>query len=145
MERAASDVLTRQSAGLDHYPEMQAMVRRHLEETGAQIERLNDCLETLGESGPTAAAGNILSDALDASAQSDILRSTFASYALENYEIATYQSLLDLAQLAGRREIEPYLKASLAEEEAFAKWIGHNIARLTRDYVSQMERREPSG
>jgi ferritin-like metal-binding protein YciE len=146
MEREMRGVLERQLARFDDYPEMQAMIRRHLDETESQIERLADCLETVGESLSGARrSGSIPREATGMMAQNEVLASTFAGYALENYEIATYQSLLELAQLAGKRQIEPYLRASMAEEEAFAQWIGQNIARLTRDYVNQMERKGEAG
>jgi ferritin-like metal-binding protein YciE len=147
MESQALELLERQAGRLEEFPEVQAVIQRHVEETKAQLERLEECLKVLGEDSSTikdtalSALGNIMALS-NTVADDEILKNTFANYSFEHYEIAAYESLLELTKLADERELEPYLKASLAEEEAMARWIGNSIARVTRDYVNQIERKD---
>ena len=49
MEIQARELMERQSERLGDYPEVQAKVREHLEETQGQLQRLEQCLEGCGE------------------------------------------------------------------------------------------------
>ena len=78
-------------------------------------------------------------------ADGELLDETFADYALENYEIAAYKSLLTLCEVAVQRSIAPLLQETLKEEEAMARWLKDNLSRLTRDYVVECERKGGNG
>jgi ferritin-like metal-binding protein YciE len=71
-----------------------------------------------------------------------ILKNSFASYSFEHYEIAAYESLLELAELAGAREIMPLLEESLQEERAMAEWLGSSVRQVTRQYIQRRERKD---
>jgi hypothetical protein len=43
------ELMERQSERLDEYPEVKAKVAAHLQETNEQLERLEQCLDALGE------------------------------------------------------------------------------------------------
>src|SRR3954466_13344404 len=49
MEVQARELMERQSERLGEYPEVQAKVKQHLEETRQHLKRLDQCLEACGE------------------------------------------------------------------------------------------------
>jgi ferritin-like metal-binding protein YciE len=64
-----------------------------------------------------------------------VIKNTFANYAFEHYEIATYRSLLAMADAAGDASAPTALRESLAEEERMAQWIADHLDETTRTYV----------
>ena len=145
METESVALLEQRAAFLEHYPEVQAQIQRHLAETERQLERLEKCLDALGgevsglPNGASAALSRVTT--VSNSDEDAILKDSFADYALEHYEIATYKSLLTLCEMATQRSILPLLQDSLSEEKAMARWLKENIPRLTKDYVEDRERK----
>jgi ferritin-like metal-binding protein YciE len=146
MESQALELLERQASRLEEYPEVQEQVQHHLAQTGRQLDRLEQCLDALGEDaavvkdGALATLGDLMA-ASNAMAEDEILKNTFASYSFEHYEIAAYRSLLTLCEIATQRSIVPLLQQSLEEEEAMAKWLKDNLSRVTKDFVMKLERK----
>jgi ferritin-like metal-binding protein YciE len=68
----------------------------------------------------------------------EVLKNTFASSALEHYEIATYKSLLAMADAAGVA-VQELLQQSLREEERMAEWVDNNVQSLTIEYLRKSE------
>lgn len=147
VESQAIELLERQASALDDYPEVQARVQEHLGETERQMERLEQALEMLDEDTSAikdtalSALGNFMAIA-NTMAEDAILKNSFASYSFEHYEIAAYESLLELAELAGAREIMPLLEESLREEKAMAEWLGSGVRPVTRQYIQRRERKD---
>jgi ferritin-like metal-binding protein YciE len=145
METQARELMERQSERLTDYPEVRSQMQMHLRETEGQLQRLEECLSSLGESTSTmkdtaqSFMGNML--ALGHSMAGDeILKNTFANNAFENFEIAAYKSLLTLCGAAGADGARSLLEQSLKEEEAMASWIDHNIGKVTLAYLNREER-----
>lgn len=142
MESQALERLERRATRLERFPELQAQIQHHLGETERQLERIEDCLDALGEEAPGSHTGSTAAapvrQALPGS--EELLDEAYADYALETYEIVAYKSLLTLCEVAVQRSIAPLLQESLKEEEAMARWVKDNISRLTRDYVVECER-----
>lgn len=147
VESQAIELLERQASALDDYPEVQARVQEHLGETERQMERLEQALEMLDEDTSAikdtalSALGNFMAIA-NTMAEDAILKNSFASYSFEHYEIAAYESLLELAEMAGAREIMPLLEESLREEKAMAEWLGSGVRPVTRQYIQRRERKD---
>lgn len=147
VESQAIELLERQASALDDYPDVQARVQEHLGETERQMERLEQALEMLNEDTSAikdtalSALGNFMAIA-NTLADDAILKNSFASYSFEHYEIAAYESLLELAEMAGAREIMPLLKESLREERAMAEWLGNGVREVTRQYIQRRERKK---
>ncbi len=146
MEVQARELMERQSERLDDFPNVRARVREHLDETNAQIRRIEGCLNALGESPSTLkdtalSFGANLAAMGHAVAADEILKNTFANEAFEHYEIAAYKALLTLAEAAGVPSASADLQQSLTEEERMAQWIDSNIRDITLSYIAQEERR----
>lgn len=150
VETEAIQLLSRQVERLESYPEMEAALRQHITESEAQRDRLDDLLEQLGSSNSTikdmvtglmanmAALGH-------AAAADEVIKNSLANYAFEHFEIATYKSLLTLADIAGHAAAPAALRQSLAEEERMAQWCADHLEATTRRYVELRIRGEKAG
>ncbi|WP_159716202.1 ferritin-like domain-containing protein [Geminicoccus flavidas] len=140
LENQALSIMNRQLDRLEKYPEVAQRLRSHVEETNGQIGRLQQILESLNEShstmkdlgasfmGNMAALGHTV-------AGDEILKNSFANFAFENYEIAAYKSLIEIAQRGGFQNAIPLLEASLKEEQAMAAWMDQNLSAVTDRYL----------
>ena len=140
VERQALALIDRQLDRLVRYPEIAERLRAHRIETEAQLRRLEEILGALGATHSSwrdaamSLMGNIaaLSNSL---AGDEVLKNHILNHAFENFEIATYTSLIALAEAGDFATAVPLLKASLSEEEAMARWVRESLAELTVKYV----------
>jgi ferritin-like metal-binding protein YciE len=140
LENQAVQLLSRQVERLENYPQMEQRMRQHIDETRRQEARLAEILRALGTS-PSAVKdvglsimGN-LAAMVHAPAKDEVIKNTFANYAFEHYEIATYRSLLAMADAAGDASAPTALRESLSEEERMAQWIADHVDETTRTYM----------
>ena len=144
MESQAREILERQLERMEQYPELRTKLREHLRETKDQLKRLDKCLEDL-DSGPSTikdtmmAFGSNIAAMGHAMAGDEVLKTTFASNALENYEIAAYKSLIAMAEKSGIR-MKTILQESLREEERMADWLTKNVEKITSEYIRKEEK-----
>ena len=69
----------------------------------------------------------------------EILKNSFANFAFENYEIATYSALLVLADAGQLHQAKTALQQSRSEEEAMAAWLKDNLPAITRQFAGLRE------
>ena len=145
METQARELIERQSERLTDYPDVKARVQVHLRETQGQLDRLEQCLSSLGETTSSikdtaqSFMGNLMAMG-HSMAGDEILKNTFANNAFEHFEIAAYKSLLTLCGPAGASNARGLLEQSLKEEEEMASWVDQNIGKVTMDYLNKEER-----
>jgi len=150
IENQAIELMERQVGRLESYPEVEARIRQHIEETREQAKRLEQLLADLGTSSSAmkdafmSAVGNMMAF-MHAPAPDEIVKNTLANFAFENYEIASYRALLVMAELAGHTAAIAPLKQSLAEEQAMADWIAENMAGAIRKFFTRSEAGETAG
>jgi ferritin-like metal-binding protein YciE len=140
MENQAVEILEKQASRLEHYPELRARVRSHLEESHRQAERVERCLHQLGTdtSALKTAVGKMVATAQQLSglfASDEVLKSGIADYAFEHYEIASYKTLIAAAGEAGEHDVARTLEENLREEEAMAAWLAQHLPEITRQYL----------
>lgn len=140
LEKQALSIMEPQVARLEHYPEIAERLREHIEETHGQIARLDEILDGFEEArsglkdvalsfaGSMGAIGHSL-------AGDEILKNSFANYAFENFEIASYTSLIAMAENAGFAATVAPLQMTLREEEFMADWMLRGLPDITRRYV----------
>jgi len=140
LEKQALSIMEPQVARIENYPEVADMLRNHIEETNGQIARLDEIMDRLDVSasgikdtalsmvGGMAALGHSM-------AGDEILKNSFANYAFENFEIASYKSLMILAEEGGFRDALPLLQQTLTEEQRMAEWIDQSLPMITRRYA----------
>jgi ferritin-like metal-binding protein YciE len=140
LENQAVQLLSRQVERLENYPEMEQRMREHIEESRRQAARLEEILRACGSSPSTmkdvglSIMGNLAAMA-HAPMQDEVIKNTFANFAFEHYEIASYRSLLVMADAAGDRTAPTALRESLGEEERMAQWIADHLDSTTRKYM----------
>jgi ferritin-like metal-binding protein YciE len=142
LEKEAVQLMERQIERLQHYPEMEQLLRTHLQETQGQIERLQEILHSFGEDRSllkdvaTQFMGNMAAVA-HVPMQDEILKNTFANHAFENFEIAAYKSLITVAEAAGHSSHVGALQQNLREEEKTARAIYDQIETITAKYLQR--------
>jgi ferritin-like metal-binding protein YciE len=142
MENQAIEILEKQATRLEHYPELRAKVRSHLEETHRHAERVERCLHQLGTdtSAVKTALGKMVGTAQQLSglfASDEVLKSGIADYAFEHYEIASYKTLIAAAAEAGEDQVGTILEQNLREEEEMAAWLAWHLPEVTRQYLQR--------
>ncbi|GGB21905.1 YciE/YciF family protein [Sphingomonas metalli] len=140
VEKQALSIMTPQISRIEHYPEVADRLRLHVDETNSQIARLDEIL-----AGFDTSASALKDTALSMTggmaaithsvAGDEIVKNSFANYAFEHFEIASYKSLIVLAEDGGFAQAAPLLKQSLDEEVSMARWIDESLPLVTRRYV----------
>jgi len=140
LEMEALQIMERQVERLQRYPETEAALRRHIQETHGQRDRLEQALSSLSES-PSGAKESVLgmmgnlAAVAHAPAQDEVLKNVFANRAFENYEIAAYMSLLAIAEAAGQSGHLTGFEQSLKEEQTMAQTIADLVKPTTLRYL----------
>ncbi len=140
LEMMALQIMERQVERLQHYPEMEAALRRHIGETHGQRDRLEEALTSLDASPSTVKegflgfVGNMMALG-HTPAQDEILKNSFANQAFENFEIAAYTSLLAIADAAGQSGHLAGFQQSLREEQGMAQKVADLVRPTTKRYL----------
>lgn len=141
VEHQALALMDRQIQHLSNYPEVEQRLREHRVETEQQIKRLDEILDGLGESrsvikdaaltvsGNLAALGHMV-------AADEILKNSFANFAFENFEAASYKALITIAEQGSYGSAIPLLNQTLSEELAMAQFCDEALPGITRKYLS---------
>jgi len=142
VEQQALALMNTQVSHLAHYPEVEARLRSHIQETHGQIARVDEMLDRLGEShsavkdvtmsvsGTLAALGHTF-------AADEIIKNSFANYAFENFEAASYTGLITMAEAGGFTDAIAGLKQSLGEERAMAEFVIDNLPAITHRFLER--------
>ena len=138
MENQAIEILEKQANRLEHYPELRAKVRSHLDESHRQAERVERCLHQLGTdtSGLKTALGKIVGTAQQLSglfASDEVLKSGIADYAFEHYEIASYKMLIAAAGRGRRGKWRAFCRRICAKRR---RWLRGSRSICRRSRVS---------
>ena len=142
VENQAVELLGRQIERLENYPEMAARMRQHVAESQAQAQRLEELLSALGTSHSSVKdtmmsfMGNMAALA-HAPASDEVVKNTFANCAFEHFEIASYKSLITVAEAIGQSGAISALTTSLKEEQDMAAWIDSHIGPTTLRYIER--------
>jgi len=142
LEAQAIQLCQRQVERLENYPELRERLREHLEETRRQQQRIEQILQTLGTSHSklkdigTAIMGNIAAIG-NAVMQDEVMKNTFAHYAFEHFEIASYRALIEMAEAAGDTSAQRLLEQTLNEEIRMAEFIDQHLPQIVRRYMQR--------
>jgi len=144
VEEQAVSLLSRQVERLENYPEMEARMRQHIEESKMQSQRLEELLSTLGTSHSSlkdlglSFMGNMAALAHTV-APDEVIKNSFANYAFEHFEIASYKSLLTVAEAVGHGSAKTALQQSLDEELDMARWLDEHLADTIMRYLGRSQ------
>ena len=141
VEQQALALMDRQIEHLANYPEVEARLRSHRAETEQQIVRLDEILDAMGESHSAikdavlSVSGN-LAAITHTFAPDEILKNSFANFAFENFEAASYKSLITIAETGSFAAAIPHLQQTLREELAMAQFCDEVLPDVTRKFLS---------
>ncbi len=140
LEKQVIAVLEAQLKMLSDYPDLHARVTQHIVETREQARRLEAGLEACGSSSSMfkAALMSVMGlgqSSVQGFSDDGLLKAVVADMMTEHLEIATYRTLLVLADMAGKPDLRPRLEQSLREEEAMSEWFDQNLEAITRRFV----------
>jgi ferritin-like metal-binding protein YciE len=132
MEHEIVQVLEGQVKDTEKYPQVQAGIQRHLEETRTHEQRMADRLKAYNEkpSGVKSIGSNIIGSLIGAAAggrtdkMSKIARD---DYMTEHMEIAAYELLITTAELFGDNETIFAAQANLRDELRMANWLEQHL------------------
>jgi ferritin-like metal-binding protein YciE len=149
LEHQALALMDRQVEHLARYADVEQQLRMHRGETERQIDRLETILEELGEN-PSALKDAALSFTGNLAAMGhmfapdEILKNSFANFAFESFEIASYQALIVMAEEGGFDAALPLLNETLREEQAMQQWIAKTLPVVVRKYIALRSEGEPA-
>jgi ferritin-like metal-binding protein YciE len=144
LEKQATQLIERQLERIESYPEVERLLRTHLHETEQQIGRIDELLHSFGEDRSlikdiaTQISGNMAA-IMHAVMPDEILKNHFANHAFENFEIASYESLIAMAEATGHSQHVTALRTSLGEEEKTARTLREMTPQLTLKYLQLHE------
>jgi ferritin-like metal-binding protein YciE len=140
LESQAETLIDRQLERLTNYPQISEQLRRHRAETEQQKVRLETILAEYDASTSTikeaamSFMGNMAA-ITHSMADDEVLKNTFANLAFENFEIASYKSLISMARMIGDQSAISSLQQTLQEEQRMATWIDGNVEQVTERYL----------
>ena len=142
LEGQALSTMENVHSRLEHYPELKAGVGQHIEETRRQQQMVEQCLSRFGESpsGLKEAAMKLMGNLqamMHASTSDEVLKNAFALYAFEHFEIASYKSLIAMAEECGEAEVASTCRQILQQEEATGEKLRAMIQPITRAYMQR--------
>jgi ferritin-like metal-binding protein YciE len=140
LEKQAVAVLESQLDRMHDYPDLHARISAHALESREQSRRLETSLDVCGASHSVAkdvlmTVMGVGQSSAQGFADDAVIKAVLADIMFEHLEIASYRSLIEVAQMAGKSELVPRLEESLREEEAMATWLDEHLKAITRRYV----------
>lgn len=144
MEKAAEQILSRQQERVESYPDVHAKVKEHLEVTRQQATRLENLIKS--HNGSTSGVKDMVSKIMgnvqaivNAGAGDEIVKSGIGDFMFEQFEIASYRSLIQAAEQVGDDEVKRVCEQNLEEEVEMASWLEKNLPVVTADFLQRQE------
>ena len=149
LEQSLVQVLERHVTDAKDYPQMQARLQQHLDETRRHAELVKSCIERLGSDTSTIKSGmaqimGAMQGMSTRAAKDELIKNALADYSAEHFEIASYTSLIAAAQALGDQETAQICQQILRDEEAMQTWLVQQIPLITRELL-QGQAREHGG
>jgi ferritin-like metal-binding protein YciE len=143
MENALIQILEHQVKDAKDYPQVQAKLQQHLEQTRRHAELVKGCVENLGGHTSTLKTGMATlfgqMQALSTGAAKDeLVKNALADYAAENFEVASYTAIIGAAQDLGNQQTAQVCQQIRQEDEEMARWIQQNLPTLVQQTLQQV-------
>lgn len=138
MEEALIPNLENHAKDAEGHPELQARIRRHIDETRRHAELVRGCIERLGQKPSTAkvVVGKAIGGMAGLSTgafHDELVKDLLADFAVENLEIASYEALIVAARAIGDEATVDTCRQILADEHAMARVIENNLPGVVRE------------
>lgn len=142
MEQSQLKMLKRFVDDYEEFPDIQAKLREHYEQTERQAEDIKTCIEGLDGKVSTAksAMGNIMGtmQGIGTSVYKDeVVKDMIMLHAGEHFEHASYLALAAGAEASGEGEIAAVCRRILDEEKAMAEWTEEQLPLVAQVIVER--------
>lgn len=142
METEGATTLENHADAAGNYPEVQARLRRHAEQTRRHAERVRGRARRLGgqPSGARDALGTVVGTVrglATRAAKDTVVKNVLADCASERFEVACYTSLIAAAEQEGDRETAQVCREILQEEEAMSAFLEAQVGNITRQFLAE--------
>jgi ferritin-like metal-binding protein YciE len=143
MENALIEILEHQIKDAQDYPQVQAKLEQHLEQTRRHAQMVKDCVEKLGGSTSALKTGMAklfgqMQAVSTGAARDEMVKNALADYAAENFEVASYTALVNAAQQLNDQQTAMVCQQILQEDEEMARWLQQNLPTLVQQTVQQV-------
>ena len=140
MEAANIDNLERLIGLTNDYPQLKSKLQQHLEVSKRQREEVERQLQRLGSDTSTLKdwamriAGRI-EPYVSVLTPDSVPKNCIAALAYENFEIASYRSMLGAAEELGMAELRTMSERFIREEQEMAQFLFDHLPEITRQYL----------
>ena len=140
MEAANIDNLERLIGLTNDYPQLKSKLQQHLEVSKRQREEVERQLQRLGSDTSTLKdwamriAGRI-EPYVSVLTPDSVPKNCIAALAYENFEIASYRSMLGAAEELGMAELRTMCERFIREEQEMAQFLFDHLPDITRQYL----------
>ena len=147
MENALVQVLQHRIKDAEGFPELQEMDRQHLEETKRHAAMVKGCISRVGEK-PSLVKSLIgtMFGAVQAPmtefARDEVVKNCLMDHAAEQFEVASYASLIAAANEIGDTETARVCEQIMREDEAMAGRIMASIPMVTTMHMANLARQD---
>jgi ferritin-like metal-binding protein YciE len=140
MEMSLIEILDNHARDAREHPHVEQRLRLHIEESRQQAERVRQAITLAGGtlSSGKALFGDILGKAqalFTEMFRDELVKNALSDFAAENFEIASYKSLIAAAETLNLPEIADLCRQNLREEEVMALWLDGYIREVTIQYL----------
>lgn len=140
MEKQAESMLEKMAARLEHYPDLRARIEQHIEETREQQALVQSVIDRYDTSssmvkdamGKLSAMGQAMGGMM---ADDEVVKGAISGYVFENFEIASYTSLIAAAELVGDIEGARIFEQIREQEVAMADWALQHLPDVTEQFM----------
>ncbi|CAA9375876.1 MAG: Protein YciE [uncultured Chloroflexia bacterium] len=142
MEQGGILTLENHAVAAQGYPEVQSRLHAHAEATRQHAILVERCIERLGghPSALKEAIGTVMGKVQGVAnlpAQDTVVKNALGDLAAENFEIASYTSLIAAAEQTGDDETATVCRRILHDEEEMAGWLTVQIPIITRQFLAE--------
>lgn len=143
MEAGGVITLTNHAEAAGDYRELQAKLHEHAQTTRRHAELVEGCIERLGghPSSFKEAVGAVASKVAGVAnlpAQDTVIKNALGGLAAENFEIASYVSLIAAAEHTGDEQTASVCRQILADEREMAAFLEAHIPVVTREFLTKV-------
>lgn len=144
MELSLERVLKHRLHDTEDQPHMHSRIQQHLEETKRHAERVRECIERRGGSvsrtrGGIGAIGGMITSMATEFAEDEPVKNALSDYAAEQFEVASYRSIVAAAERVGDDHTARVCREILEEDERMANWLKEQIPDVTKKFLGHLE------
>lgn len=143
METGLVHTLQSHAKDAQDFPQLQARIQQHVEETRRHADLVRACVVRLGgstsglKSGMATAVGKAQGVAMRP-AQDKVVKNALADSSAEQMEISSYQALIAAAQGLGDQETVAMCQQILQDEEGMARFLDQQLPNVVSQTMSAM-------